>query len=282
MSFCEAEVTWDRYKEIAATVLAQQERVVLLHQGTFIAPPLFRGQADSRWALEDTLSRVRKNETETAYLGALRHLAKMVSSYTVKDWTEAVKEIQKWFAERQSLGEGEDIALSSPPGYAFMVYLRHLGYPSPLLDWTTSPYIAAYFAFADLDRCQDVSCKSSVFIFEDSKDGGKSWAGSEPVIALLGPSLTTHQRHYAQQCWYTVCRKEDGEKIVYASHQEAAQSQALSTQDIVKKLNFSNEEKRKALKELDLMGINFYTLFGTEEYLVKAHALQKYVLGERL
>ena len=55
----------------------------------------------------------------------------------------------RWLVNSTNL---RDLLESFPEFVECMVYLRQYGFPSPLLDWSKSSYIAAYFAFSDYQR----------------------------------------------------------------------------------------------------------------------------------
>ena len=168
---------------------------------------------------------------------------------------------------------------SPPPGYDFMVYLRHHGFPSPLLDWSRSPYVAAFFAFQPQLEAEYVAIYAYVEYYGTVKINNRQ----EPHIIGLGPYIHTHKRHFIQQCEYTICKKEriDDAEIpqkneYYCSHEEVfKRNDNKQTQDILIKYLIPSSEKTKVLSKLDLMNINSYSLFLTEESLMQTLAFQE-------
>ena len=93
---------------------------------------LFRGIGDSAWPPETTLERAgREGMTISEYYNLIFALKPQVEAYGMRRWEMAVP------PEIQKLSQTFDAwALHKFPTqeiYSYMVYLRHHGFPSPLL-----------------------------------------------------------------------------------------------------------------------------------------------------
>lgn len=221
---------------------------------------LFRGQSDARWPLQTTLERrVGLHTTMKQYVElALRHSDEIAAttgrSLGLPRHLELLASMDKNYEQK----EFGDI-----PAFPFLVYLRQHGFPSPLLDWTRSPYIAAYFALSSAAIATE---EVSIFVLTGRPEVGGAVDG---VIKVHEPFVTAHKRHFVQQSWYTtastfVPSKRD---LQFVSHECALEIEPGQRQ--VTKMTLPRSARVQALRWLAMVNINDYTLFQTEDALIR-------------
>ena len=208
---------------------------------------LYRGQRNSAWVLETTLERHgKRNFSATDYSKTLHSAASTIETVTGKRWS---------IDDDSSLDH--DVP-RCPPNYPLMAFLRQNGFPSPLLDWSRSPYVAAFFAF----NHASASTEEYVAIYEYQEYGpdGKSGEPSEATIRSLGPWIATDKKHFLQQSEYTVCWRRSGDSLSYSSHEEVF-ARNEGGQDILVKYLIPVSEKELVLKRLRRYNVTAYCVF---------------------
>lgn len=250
--------SWREYKDLIDDHAAQSFRISGKDKGS-VTPILYRGQADSAWKLETTLER------------------RKISHYTFRNYMMRCISARRLISNiepRQIPFDEECLATTYSaismrmPNYEYMAFLRHHGFPSPLLDWTESPYVAAFFAFFEQQKGVD---SVAVYEFQEYSGGGKVFSHEKPTIHVQGPFASVHARHAAQQCCYTTCMKSQGvDEAIFCPHESAFATPAVHslTQDVLQKIILPVSERRTAMADLRKMNITPYTLFGSLDSLI--------------
>lgn len=243
---------------------------------------LFRGQADSRWPIATTLERRSRREysvVEYAQL-ALDQVHKLRSETGITWDTLTDQELLQW---PRTIKSKLDVEI---PCYPYMVYLRQYGFASPLLDWTESPFIAAYFAFYEPDP-QDGYASIYVYRETPNDDKTKVMSPNHAMISVRGPYVATHLRHFTQQAWYTVCGKWDDKRTssglprghVICRHCQVF-DRGHESQDVLTKVEIPRSERRTVLGFMKEVNINHFTLFRTEDALVRAADIEAFDIAQ--
>lgn len=235
---------------------------------------IFRGHCDSTWHLETTLERETEKE-----LYSIQKYFKIIKQ--AKSKIEAVYELSLINWETLDSPQYADWYRNSNFLYlqgllSYMIYLRHHGFPSPLLDWTKSIDVAAYFAFQNIK--QDVK-SVSIFAFLNHTAGTKGGWLAEPNISKIKPPLnledTLDKRHVSQKGSYTYCSIETQQE--YSNHEKvfSANRRHKFPQDVLWKFEIPVSERDKVIRILESKNINTSSLFDSQFPIEEAEFFKK-------
>jgi len=264
--------TWKNFYEVIDEI--REEYGVYRHEldnGQIYELPnrlLFRGQSNFNWNLLTTLE--RKTTASFHVLNYLYHATRCINE--IESFTGFRWNLPDYPEIESQVRETQDALRVFLPGYDYLVYLRHHGFPSPLLDWTESPYIAAYFAYIDA-----TTDDPAVYCYIESPERAKGRSGDGPMITVKGPFVTTHKRHFAQKAWYTVSTKwnHQQERHYFCQHEDVFKLNN-PMQDLLFKIVLPITERKRALTHLNDYNINHFTLFQSEDSLIKALSTKEF------
>jgi FRG domain len=197
---------------------------------------LFRGQGNADWPLRSTFDR--------SYSKAQAASRDTLAKDLIREFYDECERFSAW---RYPIDDPRVLAMA-----------QHHGLPTRLLDWSFSPYVAAYFAFSWFMFEKEGEQTGNVAIWILNRDEVQKKA-PEGQLQIISVQDYENSRLGSQFGLFTYLKTNE------SSLEDYLTSPAVELGSALTKLEIPRSEARQALQDLILMGIHHGTIFPGRE-----------------
>jgi hypothetical protein len=198
---------------------------------------LYRGQEDVNWDLMPKIGRKECFENMK------------------DDFKNKEKDI---FEEFKRYSYSRDVTINIENEWDLMALCQHHGLPTRLLDWSTNPLVALYFAFQHIYNKSDKRVVWGFVVYKD--DIADTLAENISILKSTKVYRPNHitKRITSQSGWFT-CHKYNDDNSISRLNKVKKYIERKSLVKFV--INNDDKIRNDILNNLDVLGINNYSLF---------------------